>query len=298
MASIATKAGLDKLGVFYIAISAAAFASMAIFARFAYAGGANPLGLMILRFSIAAFVLFMLVLALRKPIPRVSHQSTWVALGMGAIGYAGQSMGYFTAIQHARAGTVALLLYLYPAIVALLAAVFLKDKLNAKKLALLALSFAGLVLTIAPWDAAATKADTQFGIALAMACPFIYSVYIIVGARFLGQVDPLVNAMLVCAGTATTLILCSAFTPAALPHSTTGWASGLAIAIVGGVVALITFFAGLERLGASTASVVSTVEPVLTIAFAWMIFQEQMSGVQLAGGVVILIAAALFARLK
>jgi drug/metabolite transporter (DMT)-like permease len=62
------------------------------------------------------------------------------------------------------------------------------------------------------------------------------------------------------------------------------------------VIAIIALFAGLERLGAPVSSVVSTIEPVITIALAWLFLQERMGAVQLLGGAVIVIAAALFAR--
>ena len=44
---------------------------------------------------------------------------------MGGLGYVTQSLVYFTTLGMASAGLVALLLYLYPALVALLAVVVL-----------------------------------------------------------------------------------------------------------------------------------------------------------------------------
>jgi drug/metabolite transporter (DMT)-like permease len=201
---------LDWAGVALIVVSATAFASMAIFARHAYSTGANPLGLMITRFAIAAVLLVLLMIVLRRPFPKLDSRAFWVPLGMGAIGYAGQSMGYFTALQHAQAGTVALLLYLYPAIVALLAPVFLRERLTPIKLALLALSFVGMVLTIAPWQSA-TGQNTPFGVGLSLMNAMIYSVYLIVGGRFLANTDPYANATLVCIGTALSLFALSLF---------------------------------------------------------------------------------------
>ncbi len=285
---------VDAIGIVLIVISATAFASMAIFAHYANAAGANPLGLMIIRFTLAAFILAALLLTMRQALPAFNSKPFWVAFAMGAVGYAGQSMGYFTALNHARAGTVALLLYLYPAIVTVLAALFLHERLTLVKLGLLALSFIGMAFTI--FSGGATSAsDSNLGLTLALMNACIYSIYILVGARFLGAVDATANAFLVCLGAAISLWLISLVVPAQFPTTTGGWANAAAIAVAGSIVAMVTFFAGLKRLGAATASVVSTVEPVVTVLLAWLFLNEKMGAVQLLGGVIIVLAAALFA---
>ena len=75
---------------------------------------------------------------------------------MGAIGYVGQAVCFFAALNHASAGLVALLLYAYPTLVVLLSAAFLGERLTAAKIALLAASFAGLALTLGGGQGTAT----------------------------------------------------------------------------------------------------------------------------------------------
>src|SRR6266566_8835685 len=135
-------------GLLLIAISAASFGVMPILARFAYAARADPITTLWLRFGIAAMVMTAVMLVRRMPFPRGR-----VLLGlvlMGAVGYAGVSLAYFTALTMASAGLVALLLYLYPAIVTLLAALIFKDRLTLTKLGAILLALVGTVLTIGP----------------------------------------------------------------------------------------------------------------------------------------------------
>jgi len=73
-----------------------------------------------------------LLLLQRQPLP--SGKLILQLVAMGAIGYVGQSFSYLTAIKFASAGLVALLLYLYPMIVAGLSVLLLKEKLNAVKI--------------------------------------------------------------------------------------------------------------------------------------------------------------------
>jgi uncharacterized membrane protein len=126
------------VGLLLIAISAASFGVMPILARFAYAAGADPITTLWLRFGIAAVVMTVIMLVRRMPFPRGR-----VLLGlvlMGAVGYAGVSLAYFTALTMASAGLVALLLYLYPALVMVLSVLFLRERLSRVKVEVLFLA--------------------------------------------------------------------------------------------------------------------------------------------------------------
>ena len=65
-----------------------------------------------------------------------------------------------------------------------------------------------------------------------------------------------------------------------------GWLA--AIAVVSTVGAVSLFFAGLKRVGPTTASILSTAEPVTTVVLAFLAFGESLGPVQLAGGALVL----------
>ena len=263
---------------------------MAIFARGAFAAGANVAGLLAGRFAIAGAILAILLVATGRRFPR--GRPLAVAMAMGGIGYVGQAACFFAALQYASAGLVALLLYVYPTIVVLLSAAFLHERLTGMKLALLALSFAGLALMLGGGT------GTPTGIGLGLAAAGIYSVYILVGSRELAGTDALASAAVTCLSAAATLGIGSFFIDTRLPGSWWGWASVAALGIVGGVIAILAFFAGLKRVGPSVASVVSTFEPVATAALAWLILGETLTPGQLAGGALVIVSAALLARAR
>jgi drug/metabolite transporter (DMT)-like permease len=132
------KTNSPLFGAALIAVSAASFGAMAIFARAAYASGANVSGVLWVRFALAGALLAAMTVAMGRRFPRGRQLA--VAAAMGGIGYVGQAMAYFSALNYASAGLVALLLYLYPVLVTLLAALFLGEHLTWRKGALLALS--------------------------------------------------------------------------------------------------------------------------------------------------------------
>lgn len=273
-----------------IVVSAVAFGAMAIFARFAYAGGADVLGILIARFVIAGAVLSLVMGAARRPWPR--GRSLVVALLMGAIGYVGQSVSYFAALNHASAGLVALLLYAYPTLVCLLAAAFLREPLTRRRLAILAVSFAGIALTLGGGH------GTPTGIALGLAAAAFYSIYIVVGARELAGTDALASTTVVCLSAGAALILSSALREPQFPQIWWGWAAVVAIALVSTVIAILAFFAGLKRVGPAVASIVSTLEPVVTVALAWIVLGETLAPIQLVGGAMVLASAIWLTRTR
>jgi drug/metabolite transporter (DMT)-like permease len=285
------------VGLACILVSAASFGAMPIFARYAYADGVSPVTLLAVRFSLAAAIMTV-ILRIRRTKRHAKTRLVGLVL-MGAVGYVGQSLCYFTALQHASAGMVALLLYLYPALVALLAAAALGDRLTPVRLAALGLALAGSALVIgvglpgaAGWRG---RADIA-GILLGLGAAVIYSVYIIAGTRFVPRGSATEASTVIISSAAIVYIVAAAASGPQLPATAGGYLALAAIAIVSTVVAIVAFFAGLERVGPTTASTLSTLEPVVTVALAAFFLGETLAPLQIAGGVLILAAVLLLAR--
>jgi drug/metabolite transporter (DMT)-like permease len=275
-------------GLALVVVSAIAFGAMAIFARHATAAGADVLGILVARFTIAGTILGAILVASRRPWPR--GRALAVAIAMGAVGYAGQAALYFSALEHASAGLVALLLYAYPTLVCVLGAVFLRQPLAPRTMVLLAIGFAGIGLTLGGGH------GTPLGFALGLAAALVYSVYILVGARELKDVDSLASSTVICLSAAGTFLAATLLRAPSFPASTAGWIPLLLIALVSTVLAILAFFAGLKRVGPATASIVSTLEPVVTVTLAWLVLGETLAPVQVAGGLLVLASAAWLAR--
>ncbi|ALS67727.1 DMT family transporter [Pandoraea apista] len=272
-------------GVALIAVSASAFGAMAIFARAAAASGADIFAMLLFRFFMAAILLLVWCRLQRVRFP-ARRRALGIAL-MGGVGYVGQSLCFFGALQYAQASLVALLLYLYPVFVTILAAIFLHERLTPVKLGALLLCSLGTALTVGGGH------GQPLGMALAVAAALIYSGYIVVGARLTKGVDARATATLVCLAAtvsfgAMAAVRMSQGLPLQWPAGAGGWAALVAIAVCSTVIAILTFFAGLQRLGAGRASMLSTLEPVVTVLLAAMLLGETLSAAQLGGGVLIL----------
>jgi drug/metabolite transporter (DMT)-like permease len=277
------------LGALLIVASALCFGSMAIFARAAYASGVDPSTLLLLRFSMAAALTWGLFLLRGARLPRGRALATLVA--MGGLGYAGQSFCYFGALTLASAGLVALLLYLYPALVTILSRLVLGHPMTPLHAAAVGVALLGSVLTIG--DAGDGSA---LGIALGLLGSLIYAVYILTGSRLPREVTPTASTAVVTTSAAAVYGAVAALRGVHLPATAAGWGAAAAIAVVCTVLAIGFFLAGLERLGAVRASIYSTVEPAFTLLLAALVLHEEVTAARLAGGALILGAVLLLAR--
>jgi drug/metabolite transporter (DMT)-like permease len=286
-----------RAGFAFVIVSAAAFGAMAIFARFAYASGVDTPTLLALRFAIAAAAMAAIARFRGVALPRGSTLAGLVALG--ALGYGGQAFSFFTALTLAPAGVVALLLYLHPAVVALLAAIFLHERLNAAKVIALVVALAGTALTIAPAlgaDAATPRTTTVAGLGFAVAAALFYSVYIIAGTWLGRRASPLAMGTVVIASAAAVFVAVALVRGPQWPQTPLGWIAVAAIALVSTVAAITLYFAGLARIGPTRAATLSTVEPLVTVTLAALVLGETIAPVQIAGGALILAAVVLLAR--
>ncbi len=278
-------------GILLIVVSAATFGSLAIFGRFAYAAGLNVFTLLFLRFSFSALLMAGLLVTSRQALPRGKVLAQLI--GMGALGYVAQSICYLTAIQYASAGLVALLLYLYPTLVALLSTLFLKSRLTRLKVAALAMATLGAALTANPQG---PQAGSPLGILLAIGSAVIYSIYIVVGAGVMQKVSSFQSSAVIFASAGLVFSGLTALQGPQWPVNLDGWLAVGGIVLFATVIPVVTFLAGLKRIGPTDASMLSTLEPAVTVLLAALLLGEPPQPLTLLGGALILSAVLLVTR--
>lgn len=277
---------MDRLlGIVLIILSATAFGALPILGRYAYADGMDVLTILFLRFSLAAAVMALWLIIRREGLPHGSALGKLV--GMGALGYVGQAFAFFTALRYASAGLVSLLLYLYPVFVALLAMLFLHEPFTRIKGSALVTALIGVALTVGPLQGQA------LGIVLAITAAAIYSVYIIVGTNVLQKTSSIQSSTVIFTAAGTSAGALMFINGPRFPTTTRGWIAVLAMVLVATLIAVVTFLAGLKRIGPTNAAMLSTLEPVITVLLASWLLHETLSPMSLLGGGLILIAVLL-----
>jgi drug/metabolite transporter (DMT)-like permease len=224
-----------------------------------------------------------------REVRSLARRDIALALALGAAGYAAQAGCFFAALDRIDASLLSLVLYTFPGMVAVAAIVLGRERADSRRLGALGLASGGLVLVLASAKAGALD---PVGTALAVTAAVIYTTYILVSEGIAGRLRPSLLSALVCTGAAVSLTLGSAVLGDLHPGDVTaegwGWLAG--IAVVSTVAAVSLFFAGLKRVGPTTASILSTVEPVVTVVLAFLVFGELLGTLQLLGGALVIAA--------
>ncbi len=277
-----------RLGSALCIASAIAFGAMAIFGKLAYDAGVGVLTLLFVRFTIAAPVLWIAALRRREAFagPR---RPLLAALALGAVGYALQAGLYFAALARMDASLLSMLLYTFPAMVTAAAIALGRETASRRRTGALLVSSGGLALVLL---GAGSGAFDWLGAALALGAALTYTAYILVSDHVGGGIDALPLSALITTGAAITFGLAGAATGSIdTGFAGEGWLWLASIAIVSTVTPITLFFAGLRRVGPSTAAILSTLEPPTTVALAFLVFGESLTLLQLAGAALVLGAA-------
>lgn len=277
------------LGVCLAVLSANGFGMIPIFAKYAYQGGTTVTTLLFLRFSLAALFFFGFIFIRRVEI-RVSRSTLLALFILGSVLYMMQSNFYFSAVRYIPASLAVLLFYTYPVFVAIIASLVDREKMTGHIVGAIAVSMTGLVLVLGTTP----REISLYGILLAAAAGLVYSCYIVLGSRVLKQLPVMVASAFV------TLFASFSFLFMGLAGGTLqfditprAWYAVAGLVLFSTIMAVFTFFKGIELIGSTRASILSMVEPLTTIGFSALLFQERLSWLQLIGGAAVLCGALL-----
>src|SRR5436309_4277650 len=275
-------------GVALVVGSACCFGTLGVFGKLAYRLGLTTPQLLSYRFGSAAILLWVAAMILRQGLP---PRRSLVGLAlMGGAGYVGQSGSYFSALHFIPASTNALLLYTFPVVVTLLAAVLFHEPLGWMKLGAVGLAFLGTVLVVE----AQLRATAPIGIVLGLGSAAFYSGYILYGSRLLPGLPPVsATAMIMTSAAAVWTGYAAASGQLGVDWTGPRPAPTIGFAVVGTTVPVLTFILGLRLVGPSRAAILSTFEPASTVLLAVIILGETANPIQYVGGALILASVVL-----
>lgn len=273
--------------------SAAAFALKAIFVKLAYAAHPiDPLSLLALRMGLALPLFVWLAHRERGAPPEPLTPRRWGGvLLVGFLGYYLSSLFDFIGLSYISAGLERLILFVYPTLVLLFGALWLKQRVRAKAWAALAVCYVGLAAAV--FHDLRQSGDARVvavGAAWVFASAVTYALYYL----GVGKLGPMVGSTRLAAysGAASCLMVLAHYAAvgsparlAELPASVWGYAA--AMASISTVFPIVLLAAAIRRLGAGRAATFATLGPVLTIAFAWVFLGEPFTWLQGVGLVLV-----------
>ena len=254
----------------------------------------EPFSVAALRFFFAAFLLGGIFAVAKWKIPRLSgRQILWI-LTLGFFSVFAYNALFFTGFKTVTASGGALIIAATPAVVAIGAAVFFRERLNLKKILGIAASLKGALLVISGGNFAGVLIDgIGFGELCFVGCMLCWTAYSLVGRRLVGEFSA--PTMVLLSMTAGALML---FVPAVfaedLPSrigdfNSAVWLSVLFMAVFSSVLAFIWYYQGIREIGATRASNFINLVPLSAAGLGYFLLDETLSPPQILGGALIIV---------
>lgn len=287
------------MGALFMVLSGTAFGILPWFVRVASDRGVGPLGMMTVRFSLAtATLLVVRAIARRRGTAgnvgddrddrRVVHLR--LAL-LGATGYAPQSILFFLGMQRIDISLGTVIFYTYPVLVVLGGWAVLHHRPNRTMALCLAVTVVGAALT-----AGEVGSGSFAGAVLMVLASLWYSWHVLVLGQLAPRTDALSGLTFMLCGATAVVVVGELVTRNPMPSDPQSWAACISAAYLCTVVALGLFVLGIRQVTAGEAAVLSTIEPVVSIAIGVVALGEDLTVVRLVGAVLVLIGVSSLAR--
>ena len=283
------------VGVVFALTSSTLYGITPVFVHMAYDRGADPFGLMTARYAISLVVLlavrFWQVGVRNWPDRKTSLQ----LFALGALGLYLNGVCVFSAMERMDSGLMMVIFYHYPIVVVFLGWLFYGQRPARVIWPCLVATIGGVALTASDVSSAQSS-----GVLIILAGALVYSVYQVIGARVMPRTDLLTGLWIVFAGAGFSFASMWLIDPpgieSTMPANGVAWMAAAEIAVVGTVMAMGAFFAGMKRIGASNSAVIQTFEVIVTIGMGIAFLNESLTARQVLGTVCILGGVAVLAR--
>ncbi len=286
---------------FWLAVLAAfGFSVKAILVKLAYASyPVAPVTLLALRMAFALPVFAWVGLRASRHAPPLTRQDRGVIIALGLLGYYGASIFDFVGLQYISAGLERLILFTYPTLTILIAALFFGHAIGRREAGALALCYVGIAAAFAhDLNFGADSVAIWIGGGFVFASSLSYAVYLAGSARMIARLGAArFTALAMLVSTAATLVHFLATQPLAewlQPLPVYGY--GLGMAVLSTVIPVFAQSAAIRRIGAGRAALVGTVGPLATIALGWWVLGEVISVWQLLGATLVMAGVLLAGR--
>lgn len=277
-------------GTIYGCISAVSYGLNPLCAKVLYAEGVNTNTVLFYRFAFGVAILGLMMLASRQSF-RLTRREGTVLTVLGAL-FAFSSITYFISFHYLSAGVAATLVFAYPVMVAIIMALFFRERLGWPSLLAIALTVGGIALLYQGNDG---KPISLPGFVIVMISALAYALYIVVVNRsriVMSSVKLTFYAMLVC-------LLCIALfslvdrQSLTLLQSPTEWIYAALLGLVPTVVSLVYMAKAIHLIGSTPTAIMGALEPVTAVVAGMLMFGEVLT-LRLSFGIALILLAVMF----
>lgn len=281
------KASGNIIGYTTAIVQGVLYSTMGIFGKLLYATGLDSSQAMVLRMAFTVLYLGALLLVWRKHRLLSRNKGTYVQSAFFFV----SAWTYLLAVQYMNAGLVTCVFYTFPAVVALLNAIFFKERMTWRVAVALALSVLGIVLVSGILEPQSVVFDPLGVLFSVLACLSFasYSVMINVTSSKESSFTSTFTMSTVCLAASVLL-----FAPG-IPEIVEGFdlyrfCLGSGFALFATIIPIVLYIVAVKYIGSTKAAILSLVETPASLFLAWLVLGETLTVVQLLGAAAIMVS--------
>jgi len=284
----------QRIGILWILIAASGGATIPIFIRTVYnVSDLHPTDVALWRFIFATPLIWILATFTETRHKKAAEEAIQIKpLLLLGILFTGAVLAAMVGLQYIAASLYVVLYYTYPAMVALIS-LLLGNRLPLRGWIAITMTLAGVILTVGDFTEI-TGENPALGILIALINGLFVAIYLVLIGRIMTRRETVMRSSAwVFSGTLMTLTLAIPFFGLAIPQNWQTWAALLGLAILGTIVPIGLINIGIQFIGAARASIIATIEPVISMLLSTFLLGEIVLPVQWSGAALIILAVIL-----
>ena len=281
-------------GAFLVFFGAVLFAGKAVLVKYNYIHyhlGTVPLLALRMAFALPFYLIILFIQNKKNSfqVPIEKRQWLWM-FALGIVGYYLASLFDFWGLNYVTAGVERLILFLYPSIVLIISALFLKKKIQKIQYLALFITYSGVVITFIPDIKMGVQPHLIIGCSLIFLSAFTYALYLIGSGELIPKIGTIRFTGYAMIISTVAVILHHLFSGNAnlLGYQKEVYYLSFAMAVFSTVIPSFLISAGIKLIGSGNASIIGSVGPIATIIMASIFLDEQFTSWQLAGTIIVL----------
>ena len=280
-------------GYLYVVIAALMWASSGTAGKALFDAGMSPFDLVQIRVTLASAIMFLVFLIFSRDLLRMRPRDIPFFLFLGGVVMAVVTGSYLYTISKIQVAAAILIQYLAPIFVAIFAMVFWKEHPTFLKITALFLAFGGCFLVVGGYNLALLQMNL-LGILGGLTSAITFAGYSLLGERAMHRYRPWTVIFYALAFSALTWhVVYPPFTYLTAGYSLAQWGWIFYISIVGTILPFGLFFAGINYVRSTRASITATLEPIFAGFLAFILLGERLLLLQMIGGSIVILAIVL-----
>lgn len=281
------------MAFFSVIIAAVLWGTIGIFAKELSALGFAPIQLVFIRAIGASITLILFLSITNNKLLKINPRDSIYFVGTGILSFVFFNWCYFNAINKTSLAVAAVLLYTAPAIVMVLSVILFKEKMTARKLISLALTFVGCFFVTAFIQGSGQNL-TFIGVLAGLGSGLGYALYSIFGRYALKKYDPMTVTLYTFIFASIGLIpVTDVKEILTLFSNSYALYYALGLCLIATVLPFLLYTKGLSHLDASKASIIATLEPIVAAIIGIMLYSEPVTIFKITGIALVILAVSI-----